>query len=554
MPRIMVAEIGTTPAHRARAFALAAALFALGATAPAQTALFRFRGEAETGFGETMATVGDVNGDGCPDFAISDVEDQRGEGAGRVRIYSGCTGVLLHEIVGGSPHARFGAAISPLGDIDYDGSADFVIASGSYLEPLGKVQAYSGRDGSELWTSLGNVGNVALARAGDIDGDGIPDLLVGCREGTNGEGAETGFVRVLSGADGHELLRVEGQSADDAFGSAVASVGDLDGDGVPDFAVGAPVRPDRRDVHHKGTVRVYSGKSGALLRDLLPNEPAIGLGTALGFLGTHDNKSELAAGTAPAQPVGGAGTILIFSLDSGRQIRRIDSPEHDQWFGNSLATTEDIDKDGKLDLIVGAFERVYVYGSAAWQPLREFSPMVPGARNRCFRVTSLGDLNGDGIPEIGVTTRANLTTSGAYTGAAQVLSTNLLGLASDTHEIRYWKGGGQRLFLRAGKQYAGRSYRLVGTLSGTTPGFQKGAVQVPLNLDRYLVSTLQVTEGSVFQGFGGELDENGEAVATLTLPPLGPQIKGLTAHHVFIVWDDHHQAFTSNAVPLSFVK
>lgn len=528
------------------------ALVLLSGMALAQTPLFTFRGAPDSGFGEVLAPLGDVNSDGCPDFAISDVEDQHGDGAGRVRIHSGLTGVVLYEITGSKPRSRFGAAIASIGDTDLDGAADFVVASGSYLERSGRLQAFSGRTGLELWSCPGNVGVVALASAGDVDGDGRPDVLVGCRNGTSRRGLETGFVRVLSGTNGHELLRIDGTEVDSAFGFAVTSVGDLDHDDVPDFAVGAPGLPDHRDEDHPGCVHLFSGRTGSPIATLGASPAAIGLGVSFAYLPGADK--ELAIGAAPARLGAGAGAVLVFALDGATERTRLPAPLNDQWFGSSIAAVPDLDGDGRPELLIAAFARVYVFGSRERAPLHEFAPALTGARNRNFRVSSLGDLNHDGIPEIGITTRANVTVAGAYSGTAQILSTAPLALSADLHEVRFSKGGVQQLRLEAGKQHAGRSYTIVGTLSGTAPGFQQGAVQVPLNLDRYLVSTVQLADGNVFQRFRGQLDENGSATASIHLPPLGPQIKGLTAHHAFVVWQDGRQAFTSNAVPLSFVQ
>ena len=195
-----------------------------------------------------------------------------------------------------------------------------------------------------------------------------------------------------------------------------------------------------------------------------------------------------------------------------------------------------------------------MFGSAQGLPLREFTPSVQGARNRCFRIAALGDLDRDGIGEIGVTTRANATTSGSFLGSAQILSMNLLALSADCHEMRYWKGGAQHLRLHAGKKFAGQPYTLVGTLSGTAPGLQIASARVPLNLDRYLLSSLQLGDSPVFQGFRGTLDENGDASAAIHLPPLAPQIKGLTAHHAFAILGGGEILFISNPVPLAFIR
>ena len=100
--------------------------------------------------------------------------------------------------------------------------------------------------------------------------------------------------------------------------------------------------------------------------------------------------------------------------------------------------------------------------------------------------------------------------------------------------------------------HANRWYALLGTLSGTTPGFTLGSLQVPLNWDPLTSALLGVANTPAFAGFVGKLDAKGKAVAKLTAPPL-PGMLGLDLHFVYVqdgsIWD-----FASNSITLRVVR
>ena len=100
-----------------------------------------------------------------------------------------------------------------------------------------------GIDGSVLYTfdgdSQSNSFGMSVSGAGDVNGDGTPDLIVGAHHDGN-NGRQSGSVRVLSGSDGSVLYSFDGDSAGDKFGSSVSGAGDVNGDEIDDFVVGAP--------------------------------------------------------------------------------------------------------------------------------------------------------------------------------------------------------------------------------------------------------------------------------------------------------------------------
>ncbi|MFO0981568.1 MAG: integrin alpha [Planctomycetota bacterium] len=117
-------------------------------------------------------------------------------------------------------------------------------------------------EGDRVGDQLGN----AVSALGDIDGDSVGDLIVGAWQ--NGLPGDGGYARVYSGRDGHVLFTFHGDNFDpwgdgDALGWSVAGAGDVNGDGVPDMIVGSPY--DDLVSFDSGSARVFSGKNGSLL-------------------------------------------------------------------------------------------------------------------------------------------------------------------------------------------------------------------------------------------------------------------------------------------------
>ena len=150
----------------------------------------------------------------------------------------------------------------------------------------GLVQLFSGADFSLLleivdpeWTHY--FGH-SVAAAGDVDGDGSADFIVGA-SGEDLGGTDSGSVFVYSGATGVLLHRFDGDAASDSLGGSVAGGGDLDGDGVPDVAAGATQMSSGDP--SPGYVRAWSGAAGAVS---LPSgrEPLEGFGACVSDAGT----------------------------------------------------------------------------------------------------------------------------------------------------------------------------------------------------------------------------------------------------------------------------
>lgn len=196
----------------------------------------------------------------------------------------------------------------------------------------------------------------ALLSAGDLNGDGWPELAVGS-PGKESSSAQTpGVVQVFSSADWSPLGTAEGALGGTLFGAALANPGDLNGDAVPELIVGSPDEAGRVTVLDGATwspgppVELWSvtgagtgqlGRSVAALDDL-----------------DGDGIADVAAGEPfynVLAPGVGPGRVQLFSGADGSSLGTIEGPSDDlATFGWSLVVIPDLDDDGLRDLAVGA--------------------------------------------------------------------------------------------------------------------------------------------------------------------------------------------------------
>ncbi|MEM7310636.1 MAG: integrin alpha [Planctomycetota bacterium] len=212
-------------------------------------------------FGYAVTGVGDLDQDGTPDYAISATEIWLG-GNGTVRVYSGASGAEILGIEGLGSLDQFGYAVDSAGDFDLDGTPDLIVGGPEFLAPtIGYAVVVSGQEALDFGNPLIQLSSpaviasdiVALTLPGDdLDGafgssvcviddvndDGTPDVLVGSPLDDAG-GTFSGSADVYSGADGTLIRTHENGNNFDQYGHSVAFAGDVDGDDVPDYIVGA---------------------------------------------------------------------------------------------------------------------------------------------------------------------------------------------------------------------------------------------------------------------------------------------------------------------------
>ncbi len=212
-------------------------------------------------FGGTVVDVGDVDHDGFDDLYVSTRIDPFSSGHAYWDVYSGASGaLLLHRDLPPAVFSIDGSAAA-IGDLDGDGHADFVVGEGAEFG----VRAVSGASGSTLWTrtKLASQDRFAwsIARVRDLDGDGFDDVLAGAPQPSIGglgghQDFGPGYVELVSGRTGDLLHTFVGESVGSNFGASSADVGDLDGDGQDEIAIGIPLGSW---YHSRMDVALYSG-------------------------------------------------------------------------------------------------------------------------------------------------------------------------------------------------------------------------------------------------------------------------------------------------------
>lgn len=214
--------------------------------------IWTLNGTATLGhFGYSVAGAGDVNNDGTPDVIVGAPHTGGSGGPGGLQIgaayaYSGATGGPIRSWQGTANFAHFGAAVDGAGDVDGDGWDDVIVGSPLYdpgSTDAGRADVLSGMTGSTIQTWTGQATNdrfgESVAGAGDWDGDGLADVIVGA-PGHDSAGNDAGRAYVFTGVMlGTATTIYDGQAASDLFGSSVGCAGDLDGDGRDDLIVGA---------------------------------------------------------------------------------------------------------------------------------------------------------------------------------------------------------------------------------------------------------------------------------------------------------------------------
>ena len=339
--------------NKGRFAVVPALMLFLLSTAFGQSLLFEKDGAAlDHRLGFSVCGVGDVNGDGRSDFIIGTLS--------QAVVYSGATGGILYQK--GASGGSLGASVGGVGDVNGDGRADFIVgapgADPGGITDAGSAFVYSGATGALLYqkngAAMGDAFGNAVAGVGDVDGDGRPDFIVGSQSADNGGSLNVGGAFVYSGATGALLYSKYGALGLDNFGSSVSGSGDVNGDGRADFIVGA--RYADGGVVNTGSAFVYSGTTGALLYQKSGTFSGDNFGRSVSGAGDvdGDGRADFVVGASGADPGGllDAGSAFVYSGATGGLLFQKNGLVGEQ-LGYSVSVTGDISGDGRADFIVG---------------------------------------------------------------------------------------------------------------------------------------------------------------------------------------------------------
>lgn len=308
-----------------------------------------------------------------------------------------------------------------VGDVDLDGVDDLVFCNqtsryctstgsfhtNTYVHAPYHYIVVSGADQGVLTTGFVSPfkgDRPTCVGTGDVTGDGRADLLAAFSSG----------VYVLSGADGSGVRLHPLPGSYVFFDRQVFGLGDIDADGTEDYAFGARLSGAR----HDSIIWVHSGATGGLIFTQ-PGDHVADLGDIDG-----DGHGEFAIAdlTGFGVPEGSVTVISGRSLTPVFQL--VGRPG--ERFGSSLTDVEDLDGDGVRDLVVGATSphngAAYVYSGRNGQFIRSLEH--PFFQDYGTKVVNLGDIDSDGLSEIGVHNAGSTTvpeSTDIYSGAHGVL-------------------------------------------------------------------------------------------------------------------------------------
>ncbi len=398
---------------------------------------------ANAAFGQSVATAGDVNGDGYSDVIVGApvgltiIGDLRGRAHVFLGSATGLSTTAAWTVVSDQDFASFGWSVASAGDVNGDGYSDVIVGALQYdhgQNDEGRAYVYlgsaSGLSSSAAWVTESDQPNAryggSVATAGDADRDGYSDVIVGAPL-YDGLGEDSGRAWVYLGSGTGlattAIWTMSGVNAGDQFGTSVATAGDTDSGGFSDVIIGAPGF-DSAPMSNNGIAYVYSGTIIAGTA----GHPWIAIGTANGGEFGHavatagdvngDGFADVVIG-APlfdSFGIGGRAYLFLGSLSGPRPDYEWTSSlgQASALYGSSVATAGDVNGDGYSDILVGApgFDdpldaegtaRLYL-GSADGPALEEDGRTVSidslASHQFGYSVASAGDVNGDGYSDL----------------------------------------------------------------------------------------------------------------------------------------------------------
>lgn len=324
----------------------------------------------DSGYGWSIDGGADLDGDMVPDYLVGNGANSYANLA--VDVFSGASGALLRQLTPPTSMRWFGHAVAIVGDLDLDGTADLAVTGVSTNPASSDLFLYSGSTGILIGAHAIDSHSSQIVALDDLDGDQIPEIAVGsATEDVVVE--DEGVVRILSGATGALVLRWDGVALRGLLGWSLAAVPDRDGDGKRDLLIGEPT------LYSSGSVLLVSTSTGATLQlwDGAGNPRAYNFGECVGVAGDMDGDrvEEYLMGSASMRIAvsqgSGRGCIQVVSAASGDLLHEFEGKFDGARLGRACVGLGDIDQDGLAEVAGGAvtmqLEGGFVYTSGMVQ-------------------------------------------------------------------------------------------------------------------------------------------------------------------------------------------
>jgi methionine-rich copper-binding protein CopC len=387
---------------------------------------FRYDGAVPERSGVSVGAAGDLNGDGYGDLIVgaewaggstslagaSYVVFGKASGSSATANFSSLNGVNGFSLTGAAKNDNSGTSVSSAGDVNGDGFDDLIIgadgtgynglSTGSAYVVFGKAGGFAattsladinGSNGFRLdGTSLVEKAGSAVSTAGDVNGDGYDDLIVGADwsdtyKGSSyvvfGKASEFSPATKLSTLNGSTGFRIEPASILGYAGHSVSSAGDVNGDGYDDIIIGAPAKSEYGNTSGSGAAYVVFGKASGFTASLSTgalngangfqisgdaNGDAFGISVGSAGDLNGDGFDDLIVGAKDAQgnAAGSGAAYVIYGKTTGFSANvavstlngtngfRISGATAYDGLGRSVSGAGDLNGDGFDDLIVGA--------------------------------------------------------------------------------------------------------------------------------------------------------------------------------------------------------
>ncbi len=429
-------------------------------------------GQANAYFGQSLASAGDIDGDGYSDIIMGAHLYDHGESdEGAIMVWHGgashpdtASATALHSI---QPESQFGYAVSGAGDVDGDGYGDMIVGAPRYdngQSEEGAAFLFKGTPNgiSKTATNMleadqADAGfGTSVSAAGDVNGDGFDDVLVGAPLFDNGL-YENGAVFVYHGSkDGLnpipaiklEIKYPEQSLMNSKFGFSTSGGGDINGDGYADIVIGA--YNYSHDQESEGAVFIFYGSSSGITETgkvvIESNQPNISFGYSVwNNCDTNgDGYSDVLIGTLCSANYGApeGEAHVYFGSQNGVNLASLLVIKGDKpgaLIGNAVAGAGDLNDDGFDEIIIGAknYEgkgAAFIFSGSQAGPITISPQILKGDQDNAemgYAVSSAGDVNGDGYDDIIIGSRLYDTDSPSpKNGIAQIFLGSLVGVTN----------------------------------------------------------------------------------------------------------------------------